>query len=177
MSNVVDVKHISPKYEKLADLLILRPDLKNPDLAAELGVSETWLSSVKNSNTFKEYFRERRTALESEIVKAKMGEMTGQALVAHNQILAELQRRAQKSTTSTKDLLGITDRLQKVLGLDRQDSPMLVIAPQQQVGVVDADLLRAARERMGAGNDTGRAPVLVDSPTAAEGEAGSGPGV
>ena len=56
----VQIKAVSWQHEALADLMITEPHLSLGDYAKRLGFTLTWLSVVKNSDSFKDYFAIRR---------------------------------------------------------------------------------------------------------------------
>ena len=144
MAASIQIKKISPWMERLADLLIANPELSQNEIAEKMGRSPTWLSIVKNSDTFQDYWRERSNAhseMMSMGIKAKAFAATERALDALN---IQLELGAETMQTST--LLEVIDITQKRFGYgpEAQNAPQINF----NLGLVTPEQLAEARKKL-----------------------------
>lgn len=71
MAESVQIQSMSAKHMAIADSLLADPTQKRGDLAKQMGVSESWLSIVINSDVFQVYWEARRSKYE-EILRAQI---------------------------------------------------------------------------------------------------------
>jgi hypothetical protein len=135
-------------YERLADTLIARPEATLTEIAAEFNTTLSWLSTVRNSDVFREFFARRSAEASKELIghiRAKGFAAAEMALDAINEKVA-----TEGTTIPLPQLLEIVDVNMKRFGYDtgRKAPP----GPQTNVnfnlGVVSASELSEARERM-----------------------------
>ena len=60
MADSVQIKKVNNWHQALSDFMIANPEAKAYEAAAFFGVSESWLSIVKNSDSFKDFHQKRR---------------------------------------------------------------------------------------------------------------------
>lgn len=147
----VQVQSVGWWHERLADWMIANPDKMLKDAAKFFNCSQGWISILKNSDCFKEYWA-RRSAEASDMNSAS-------TLIAKTGALAELalDRLLEKMETPSEALqapflLQTADTALRRLGYG-QPKP----APGQQpgggnvtvnIGLVSPERLAAAREKM-----------------------------
>ena len=148
MAQSIQVKKVGWWHERLADLLIAHPHLLLGDIAKMLNVTPVWLSIVKNSDVFQDYWRERSRAHSDAVtqdIKAKAFSVVDFALTELNDRLAEP---AKRMVMPVEQLLDITDITMKRFNYGADKA-----APQTQVnlvfpGLVNPEQLQEARARM-----------------------------
>ena len=90
-------------HQRLADLILLQPDLSQGERAKLLGYTQSWVSTTENTDAFQHYLATRRTQVEAEIVKeatsfrARVRSMGAQAA-------AMLQERMDKGSVGNQTL-------------------------------------------------------------------------
>lgn len=57
------------RHEAIADMMLAHPMATQNEIAEMLGYTASWLSTVVNSDTFKAYFRERRSEWNTELAE------------------------------------------------------------------------------------------------------------
>lgn len=142
MAQSAQVAKVNWWHERFADWLIANPSLQLKDAAKEFGVTLPWLSTVKNSDAFIDYFRERSRAHSNAIIDLK-----AKALGVADMALDHLGERVanEGALMTTGQLLEIVDTTMKRTA---ESSPQS--ATQVNVNVVAADTLAEARAAMRA---------------------------
>jgi hypothetical protein len=101
-------------YEALADHMIAHPTISQNELAAHFGRSPVTISTVVNTDSFKAYFRQRRSqhaeALDS-TVRAKLFQLADKSL---DQMLATLEKK--RDSVPMESLQRASDMALKNLG-------------------------------------------------------------
>ena len=103
-------------YERLADSLIANPQLTLGEIAAQFGCTQAWLSTIKNSDVFKEYWTRRS----NEASKDLLGELRSKGMAAAEMAVDALNRRLELEADSLPipTLLEVADISMKRFGYD-----------------------------------------------------------
>lgn len=143
MAQSAQIKKVNAWHERLADWLIANPAKTQGEAAKHFGVTQAWLSVVKNSDAFQDYFRQRSDAASAVIIHGVKEKMLGAA----DQAVNELQRRLEHPQGfTTQELLDVTDTMTK-----RTMAPQLQAAPgvqQLHLHMVPKAALAEARAAM-----------------------------
>jgi hypothetical protein len=158
------IKKVSPWHERLADALIARPDVSMGELAKEFGVTPAWLSTVKNSDAFQEFFRRRSDAHSNQLLH----DVRDRAIGAADQAIEEIQKRLDQngSVMPFDSLLETADVMLKRAGFgssglkqNQNQAPTVnVIISREEL----AELRRGIREQA--------APILIEATVAGTGD-------
>jgi hypothetical protein len=139
-------------YERFADLLIAKPEATLTALAAELNCSLAWLSTIKNSDVFKDYWA-RRSGDASKVIlgdiRAKAAASAEMALdIINDKLAAEGPGCGQDIPMG--QLLDIVDTSMKRFGYDQAGGSKAPAGPSINInlGTVKPEELALARERM-----------------------------
>lgn len=158
MAASAQIKKVNQWHEQLCTWLLANPAAKQSEAAKLFNVTQSWLSTVINSDAFQDYYRERSAALAEGVTTGLIDKMKGAA----DQAVTEIQRRLESPLAmSTGELLEITDVMTKrVVG----QASGAAQQPLQQILIVSKDDLAAARAAM-RGRFEGRA---LSAPTLKE---------
>ena len=74
--NATEIAGLKPWHEAIVDLQLADPSISQNAIAEHMGVSPAWLSTVMNSDLFREYRRERMSMCQEETHK-RIGERLG----------------------------------------------------------------------------------------------------
>jgi len=136
-------------YERLADSLIANPQLTLGEIAAQFGCTQAWLSTIKNSDVFKEYWTRRS----NEASKDLLGELRSKGMAAAEMAVDALNRRLELEADSLPipTILEVADISIKRFGYDsggkKGQAPTV---NNFNLGVVTPTELAEARARMRA---------------------------
>jgi len=132
-------------YERLADALIARPEATLMEIAKEFNCSLAWLSVVKNSDVFTEYWKRRST----EASKVLLGDLRAKACAAAEMSLDAINRKLELEADSLplNALLEIADMSMKRFGYDNGGSRQAATV-NLNFGLVKPEELAEARQRM-----------------------------
>lgn len=139
-------------YDRLCDWLLANPEKTLGDAAKEFNVTQSWLSVIKNSDSFKAYYAERSAAYSKELQSASVATLVGvkeKTAAAAETALDEIQNRLETmgAVMPFSQLLDIAKLNLATSGYTAQSK-----GPVQQVnvniGTVGRDELERARERM-----------------------------
>lgn len=146
MAQSAQIQKVSGWHERLADWLILNPTRSQAEAAKEFGVTQSWLSTVINSDAFRDHFH-RKSQAHSESLLATVREKTLGVAGRAIDMLGEKLDTMGEAAFSVKDLVEIADMTLKRTGHGEPRGPAAA-AVQVNVGLVTKDELREARERM-----------------------------
>lgn len=136
-------------YERLADALIANPDKTLTQIAADFNCSLAWISTIKNSDVFKEYWTRRS----NEASKDLLGELRSKGMAAAELAVDALNRRLELEADQLPipTLLEVADISMKRFGYDsggkKGQAPTV---NNFNLGVVTPTELAEARARMRA---------------------------
>lgn len=162
MAKSFNPKTVSWWHEQLADWMLLNPDRSIKEAAIVFDVGVNYLYLLKNSDTFKEYWNQRRAAREAKL-DDNVGEMLGTvqnkvsavADIALDQLLEQLEKNQAAQSAGAPiithdELRSTADMALKKLGYGLP-APGNGASPVQntQINVsIDAGMLSEAREKM-----------------------------
>lgn len=139
------IKKVNHWQERLLDALILRPEVRLGDLAREFGVTQAWLSTVKNSDAFRDAFRRRNAEHSGALLSDVRAKTLGAAEMAVDAISKRLEETA--DIIPLPILLETADTMLKRSGFgESRQAPTPNV--QVNLGVVTQADLTAAREKM-----------------------------
>ena len=116
-------------HDAMIDLILSRPEISQAELAKQFGFTQTWISIVVNSDSFKERMAERKAELLDPKIKASLDERVfGAANRAMDRLIDRLDSDTHGSI-KTQDLVAIA----KLAVAPKQTAPA---APQNNLYVV-----------------------------------------
>lgn len=146
----IPIQKVNWWHERLADLMIAHPELTLGEIARKLNRTLPWVSTVKNSDLFIDYWRKRSEAHSAEVtqgVKAKGFAAAEMALDRLNDKLA-----GPEGDLMTPDtLLQVIDTTMKRFGYDNAKNQAPVF--NFNMGSVTPEQLAEAREKLRRNNE------------------------
>jgi hypothetical protein len=144
----VQIKKVSPWMERMADLMIARPGITLSELSAEMNKVVSWISIVRNSDTFQDYWKERSKSHSDAVTLT----MKDRAFAAADLSLEFIHQKLEKdgSVMPISAHLDVIETTMKRFGYGG-DSGKPGAAPQINfnfAGLASPEQLRIARERM-----------------------------
>ena len=134
-------------YERLADAMIAHPEKTLTEIAKSFNCTLTWISIIKNSDVFKEYWARRSAEASKDMLGAIRAKGMAAAELAIDALNARLELEA--SAMPVPQLLEVVDISMKRFGYDSAKGAR---APQTvtnfNIGMVSAAELAEARARM-----------------------------
>ena len=109
--------------------------------ALEFGVTQSWLSTIVNSDVFQARWQEIQKDLDSALLPTIQDQLRGTAVMA----LESLQEKIENGNCGQDMLLEIADRTTKALGMGPK--PGVVTSPVQNNIVFSVEELKNARDR------------------------------
>ena len=145
----VQLKQVRYRHEAIIDYMIANPALDQNEIAAALGITPPWLSTVVNSDAFRVRIAQRRSEYNEELHHKTARSLYEQAALATEVILTELQ----EPGCDPRFALDAKDRALHRLGYGpTKGGPSIQIGDNivaQQNNAVARDVLNSARERIG----------------------------
>jgi hypothetical protein len=142
---------LTPRSERMLDLMIVRSGALPSELAAEAGLSKSWANRVSRSPVFQRALSERRAALRAAL--------DGEIVQTYSRALCEVRERLDAGKLSERGLLDVLDALGRLVA-----APACGAQPSNNFHLhATAEQITAARRLMGAG---GRVPAKLPAPTA-----------
>ncbi len=147
-----------PWHEELATFLIANPQLTMGKVAGHFNVSASWLSVVKNSDAFKDYYEAQRAEVQSMVNVDLADKVHALAELGIEQLTETLVERANgKEGISLDSVVTVTDLALKSLGfggkkpvnggLDMEGAKTLMIVSDQQALAIARQHLDGARKQ------------------------------
>lgn len=147
MAQSVQIKKVNSWHQALAAWLIANPVAKQSEAATHFGVTQAWLSTVINSDAFRDYFQQ----LQAEHTSSLLAPVVEKVRAAADQAVSEIQNRMNIDITkfSTKDLLEVSDVMLKRSGYGDPGARAAPQAPTvNNVFVVSRETLEESRRAM-----------------------------
>ena len=163
-------------HEELATFLIKHPELSMGQVARYFKVSISWLSVVKNSDAFKDYYEARRAEVNSMISMTLADKVNALAELGVEQLTERVAEHANGKEMGLDALVGVTDLALKSLGFGgKKDIPAaagntLVVIGDQQALQEARKSLKAVREHILDAELAEAAPPRDITPVQREGE-------
>lgn len=134
-------------YERLADAMIARPEATLTEIAADFKITLPWLSTIRNSDVFKEYFARRSAETSKELI----GNLRAKGFAAAEMALDAINEKVSNEGTTIPlpQLLEVVDVNMKRFGYDSgKKTPGPTTNVNFNIGMVSAPELAEARQRM-----------------------------
>lgn len=110
-----ELKRVAFRHEQMIDFLVANPGVSQGNMAVQLGVTQSWLSTMMNSSAFQEALTSRKDALVDPIIRATLEDkLRALADVSLSKLLEKLHTQPD-SATSLKAL----DLATRSLGMGR----------------------------------------------------------
>ena len=151
MSQSASIAKVNNWHRELAVWLIANPTATNAETAKHFKVTEPWLSTVKNSDAFREYF----DRVHAEHAKVVLQPIQDKLMATADAALGHIQNKVTKdgATMEVHTLLSVTDTLLKRAGVGEAKQPIGSNNPSQiniNLGLVSREQLEEARQAMRA---------------------------
>lgn len=95
MATSAQIKKVNHWQERLLDALIAEPEVSLGELAKRFGVTQAWLSTVKNSDAFVDEFRRRSSAHSEALLGGLQAKTRAVAEMAVDELARRLEHEAQ----------------------------------------------------------------------------------
>lgn len=167
MAASVQIQKVNWWHERLADYMLAFPYATLQEIAREFDKSPSWISIVKNSDVFQDYWRKRSGMHSSTLtdeIKAKAFAATEVALEKINE---KLNDPAASSLMTTETLLQVVDTTMRRFGYNNEhnNGPNITL----NLGAVSPQQLESARQKLRALPDVVDLPALpVQKPEASD---------
>jgi hypothetical protein len=137
-------------HERLADKMISEPHLTLTEIAKQLSCSLSWLSIIKQSDVFKDYWALRSKAHSEALtagIKEKAAALTELSL---DILLEDTQSQIALGTMSTREARENLELVTKRFGFDGGNGPQSAQNTNVtlNLALVNKEMLAAAREKM-----------------------------
>lgn len=143
-------------HEQLADWMLANPEKTLGEAAKHFDISQAWLSVVKNSDSFKDYWAKRRSVIEAGVAGSIVDKTCAMTELALDRMLEKMENMG--DALSIKQLQSIADMGLKRMGYGAsKNTPAPVV--NVNLGSVDPAGLERARQLMQAHHG-----VLADPP-------------
>lgn len=148
MAQSVQIKKVSWWHERLADALIAFPEKRLTDIAKMMNCSLPWLSIVKNSDVFKDYWTLRSEA-HSEAVTAGIKEKSfAVAEMCLENLSEKVAERMDAGIMTISESLDVFDTMLKRFGPAAGGPGTAPVNLNLNLGLVTQEQLASAREKM-----------------------------
>lgn len=148
-------------YERLADAMISRPEATLTELARDFNVSLAWLSTIKNSDVFIEYWQRRSSDASKTVLAGIHAKAAAAAEMSLDLINKKLEMEGDALPIGT--LLEITDVSMKRFGYaEGKGAAAPTVNFNLALGVASAEELAAARQLMRKRIEAVEEPQLIE---------------
>lgn len=145
MGNAVQIQKVSWWHERLADYMIAYPDHTLQQIAVVFGRTPQWISIIKNSDAFIDYWRKRSGEHSSAVTQDVKSKGFAAAELALDRLNSKLE--GPEGDLMTPDtLLQVVDVTMKRFGYDNAKNQAPVF--NFNLGSVTPEQLAAAREKL-----------------------------
>lgn len=145
MAASAQIQKVNWWHERLADAMIANPHATLGEIAAALNRTQAWISTVKNSDVFIDYWRQRSAQHSAEVTGAIKAKGFAATELALDQILTKLDTPAAE-LIPIETLLSVVDTNMKRFGYN----PTTSVAPVLNInlGATTPEQLAEARARL-----------------------------
>ena len=168
MANHVQIKACRPWHEELLEFILANPRASGAEVAFYFGVTEAWVSTVKNTDAFRELWAQRRAEHFSRVSTGVAEKLTTLAEVTLDALTDKIEKDKRSGEVQYTTLKEVSEMTLKSLGFGAKPAAQ-VNAPVVNVNnyVVDKDTLARAREAKArlTGNSAAeaQAPKLIEA--------------
>lgn len=129
----------------MADLMIVNPQWTLGQIAKELGVTRPWLSTVKNSDCFIDYWRIRSAAHSKAVTVGVKEKIAGATEMALDNLQEKMEELIDTNALGVDQSLQVLSTLNKYgYGQTAKDAPTINF----NIGLVSPELLAKARQKL-----------------------------
>ncbi len=144
------IKKMGVKHTAILDYLVANPTATGAETARAFGITQSWLSIIKNSHAFQDQLRLRQDEFFGEVVVPLREKLVGVADIAVDRLAVKLETMNTAETIETADKL--LHRLGYAPNVKGTGSPAgQPLVQQNNFYNVDKSALAAARENFGKG--------------------------
>jgi len=102
------IQKVRYTHDGIIDVILMDPAISQGELARQFGFTQTWMSIVVNSDSFKNRMAERKAELQDPIIRASMQEKADAAASrALDRLMERLDNNATCATIKTGDLVSV----------------------------------------------------------------------
>lgn len=141
----VQIQKVNWWHERLADLMIAHPDHTLQQIAAKLNKTPAWVSVIKNSDAFIDYWRKRSGVHSQEVTNGIKAKGYAAAELALDKLTEKLEG-PEADLMTTETLLNVVDVTMRRFGYDSSKNQPPVF--NFNLGSVTPEQLAAARARL-----------------------------
>lgn len=149
MAESVQIKSVSWRHEALADLMITKPYATLGEIAKELGFTLSWVSIVKNSDAFKDYWTLRRRVHADAVTSGIKEKAAALAEMSLDILIEATEAGIASNSISASEARDNLELVTKRFGFDGSASQQSHVQQVQlNIGIASAEALASAREKM-----------------------------
>ena len=176
MGQSVQVKKVSNWMQALSDWMILNPQARAYDAAEFFGVTEAWLSTVKNSDAFKQFHQMRRDQHFDRISEDVGGKLQNLAEISLDELTERVEE--ERDQMSIQTLHDLSKMAVGALGFGNRGGGVVINQhnDNRSVLVNDQNALAESRERLAAIRKENDKALLESRVTEVEAEKEDTPG-
>lgn len=142
-ANRVGPRKVNNWHQALSDFMIQHPEMRAYDVALVFGVTEAWLSTVKNSDAFKQFHDARRKEHFDRISTTVVDKVQALAEISVDELTARVE--TEREDMSVQALHDVSKLALQALGFGGRQ-PQVQINDNRQVVVGDTEALQRSRE-------------------------------
>jgi hypothetical protein len=134
------------RHERIIDFMLANPQMRKGEIAAALGFTQAWFSTITSSDAFRAEYSRRRQEWNERLAEGVIGDLYDQTQLAAKRIIAELE----SPDCAPGFALEVQGRALSHLGFGTRDRPQPGGQAQVVVNVagINPELLARAREKM-----------------------------
>jgi hypothetical protein len=145
----VQITKVNWWHERLADAMISQPHLTLTEISKQLGCTLTWLSIVKNSDVFKDYWTLRSKAHSEAITSGIKEKAAALAELSLDHLIEDTQIQMEHGTLSAREARANLELVTKRFGFDGANTPQQPgTVVNLNLAMVNKELLAEARAKM-----------------------------
>lgn len=150
MAASVQITKVNWWHERLADKMLSEPHLTLTEIAKQLGCTLTWLSIVKNSDVFKDYWCLRSKAHSEAITSGIKEKSAALAEMSLDVLIEDTEMQIKLGTMTSREARANLELVTKRFGFDGTAQPQAPGATvvNLNLAMVNKELLAEARAKM-----------------------------
>jgi len=147
MAKSAQIKKVSNWNEALSEYMIMYPEHRSWQAAQFFGVTEAWLSTVKNSDAFKDYHSRKRLEHAERISTSTVDKLEALSEICLDELTEKVE--AQREVIPITTLLSIGKFSMEALGFGTKNNVNLTLQQDNRSVVVnDVSALEKSREHL-----------------------------
>lgn len=149
MAQSVQIKAVNHRHERLADIMISEPGLRLEEIAKRLNLTVPWLSAIRQSDAFKDYWALRSKSHSDALtlgIKEKAAALTELSL---DILLEDVASKMDLGVMTANEARENLDLVTKRFGFNGSNGPQQPAAPVNlNFGLVTVESLTEARKKL-----------------------------